>query len=207
MCCLIGLSIVLQHSHALAKVRIVAFGDSLMAGYGLAVQDSFPAQLERALHAKGYAVDVINAGVSGDTTAGGYARLEWVLLDDPDIVIMCLGGNDSLRGLDPAMTRVHLEAILTRLIESGISVVLAGMLAPPNLGPDYTTAFNRVYPQLAQHYEISFYPFFLEGVATQDSLNQADGIHPNAAGVKYIVAAIQPLIIELLDRFHVEALP
>ena len=180
--------------------RLLALGDSLTAGYGLAQEDAFPAQLETALRARGHAVAVLDAGVSGDTTAGGRARLDWVLADDPDAAIVALGGNDGLRGLDPAGTRATLTAIVERLRGEGIPVLIAGMLAPPNLGPDYGAAFNAVFPEVAEETGALLYPFFLEGVAAEPALNQPDGIHPTAEGVAVMVAGILPAVEALLTR-------
>ena len=174
--------------------RLLILGDSLTAGYGLAASEAFPVQLEKALQQSGYNVAVVNAGVSGDTSAGGLARLEWALADAPQIVIVELGGNDALRGLPPEMTFDNLDAILERLKVAGIRVILAGMKAPRNLGDDYTAAFDQIYPQLASKYNVSFYPFFLDGVALDPALNQADGIHPNATGVGVIVERILPVV-------------
>ena len=185
-----------------STLRLLVLGDSLSAGYGLQPADSFPAQLEEALHDAGYDVRVINAGVSGDTTAGGLSRLAWALSDKPHIVLLELGGNDALRGLPPAETYANLDAILARLEDHAISVVLAGMQAPRNLGEDYTTAFDAIYPRLASKYALAFYPFFLEGVALDPALNQADGIHPNAAGVREIVRRILPLLKAELDKIN-----
>ncbi len=179
-------------------VRIVALGDSLTAGFGVAVGDAFPQQLEAALRKRGQAVRVINAGVSGDTTAGGRARLDWALAEKPDAVIVELGANDALRGLPPAMTRANLDAIVTRLKAQGIRVLLAGMRAPPNMGRDYADAFDAVYPALAKRHRIHLYPFFLDGVAARPGLNQPDGIHPNAKGVAAIVDRIVPYVVRLL---------
>jgi acyl-CoA thioesterase-1 len=179
---------------------VVAFGDSLTAGYGVADRESFPARLSQALAARGIAARVINAGVSGDTSAGGRARLDWMLADRPDMAIVELGANDGLRGLEPATTYGNLDAILTRLDAAGVAVLLAGMLAPPNLGAEYGDAFNAVYPRLAAKHDVVFYPFFLDGVAARPRLNQADGIHPNAAGVDAIVARILPYVVEALGR-------
>jgi len=183
---------------AVEPVRIVALGDSLTAGYGLPPEDAFPVRLEARLRRDGYAVRVVNAGVSGDTTAGGLARLGWALADKPAIVIVELGANDALRGLDPAMTERNLDAILTRLGKAGIRVLLAGMYAPPNYGRAYETAFRHLYARLAKRHAVVFYPFFLEGVATVPGLNQADGIHPNARGVGVIVDRIAPYVVRLL---------
>jgi len=181
-------------------IRILALGDSLTAGYGLARSDGFVAQLERALRAKGIPARVIDAGVSGDTTAGGRARLEWALAERPHVAIVALGGNDGLRGLDPASTHANLSAILSRLRERNIPALLAGMLAPPNLGAEYGEAFRNTYAQLAREYEVVFYPFFLEGVAAEPALNQPDGIHPNARGVAVMVERILPSVEQLLAR-------
>ena len=181
------------------KVRILALGDSLTAGYGLPESDSFPARLQLALAAKGVKAEVINGGVSGDTSAGGLARLDWALADDPDIVIVELGANDGLRGLDPAKTQENLEAILQRLAAEKRAVLLAGMKAPPNLGADYGDSFNAIYPALAAKHGVRLYPFFLDGVAADAALNQADGIHPTAAGVEVIVARILPDVMAVID--------
>ncbi|PLX98794.1 MAG: arylesterase, partial [Desulfuromonas sp.] len=171
---------------ALCETRITVLGDSLTAGYGLAADDAFPARLGNSLRTAGHAVTVINAGVSGDTTAGGRARLDWLLADRPDALIVELGGNDALRGLDPEQTRANLAAILERLQQERIPVLLAGMRAPRNLGREYTAEFDRIFPELAEHYDLLFYPFFLDGVVGSPQLNQADGIHPNAQGVAVI---------------------
>jgi len=181
-----------------APQRLLAFGDSLTHGYGLPAGETFPEQLEAALRADGHDVTVINAGNSGDTTAGGRARLDWALADRPDAVILELGANDGLRGLDPAATYDNLDAIMARLTGAGLPVLIAGMLAPPNLGREYGDAFNAVFPRLAEKYAAPLYPFFLDGVAAQAKLNQADGIHPNAAGVAEIVRRIKPQVVALL---------
>jgi acyl-CoA thioesterase-1 len=174
--------------------RLLILGDSLTAGYGLAAEEAFPAQLEEALLQSGRNVSVINAGVSGDTSAGGLARLDWALQDDPQMVIVALGGNDALRGLPPEETFANLDAILERLKVAGIHVILIGMKAPRNLGESYTTAFDQLYPRLAQKHNVGFYPFFLDGVALDPALNQNDGIHPNARGIALIVERILPLV-------------
>jgi acyl-CoA thioesterase I len=181
-------------------VRIVALGDSLTAGLGLARQDAFPAKLEAALRAKGIAVAIENAGVSGDTTAGGLARLDWSVPEGTDAVILELGANDALRGLDPRAARTALETIVKRLKARGIAILLAGMVAPRNLGPDYARAFDAIYPELASRYDLLLYPFFLDGVAVDRAFNQADGLHPTAAGVDAIVARILPKVEELVAR-------
>lgn len=187
--------------HAAAgPVRILAFGDSLTAGYGLDMADSFPTQLERALRERGHEVEVINAGVSGDTTSGGLARLDWALAEQPDAVILALGANDGLRAIDPAVTRENLDRLLEQLNERGLPVLLAGMLAPPNLGRDYGERFNAIYPELAEQHDALLYPFFLEGVAAEADLNQGDGIHPNPRGVAVMVERMLPLVELLIAR-------
>lgn len=180
------------------KLVVLALGDSLTAGYGLPEQHAFPKQLERALAEKDIFVKVINAGVSGDTSAGGLNRLEWALNDDPNVVIVELGANDALRGLDPAITYNNLDAIVKKLLDKGKKVLVAGMKAPPNLGKQYERHFNAIYPTLAEKYEIFLYPFFLDGVAGNPLLNQADGIHPNSKGVSTIVAGILPYVVRLI---------
>lgn len=179
-------------------IRILAFGDSLTSGYGLPDQDSFPSQLERALIAAGESVKLINGGVAGDTSAGGLARLDWSLADKPDLVILELGSNDGLRGLDPAATRKNLAQMLTRLAQDRISTLLVGMKAPRNLGSDYVSAFDAIYEDLAREFRVPLDPFYLEGVAGDPALNQSDGIHPNAAGVAVIVKRMAPEIIALI---------
>lgn len=185
--------------HADDKPVIVAFGDSLTAGFGLDDGDAFPARLEAALRARGIGATVINAGVSGETTAGGRARLDWTLPEKVDLVIVELGANDGLRGIDPADTEANLDWILTTLRMREIPVLLTGMLAPPNLGREYAAAFDPVFPRLATRHQVTFYPFFLEGVAAEAALNQADGLHPNAAGVARIVSRITPFVVQALD--------
>ena len=189
-----------QPGSAGRPVKIVALGDSLTAGLGLPADAAFPARLARALAQKGIAAEVVNAGVSGDTTADGLARLEWSVPDDTDAVILELGANDALRGLDPAHARANLDAILRRLAARRIPALLAGMRAPPNLGGDYTKAFDAIYPDLAAAHGVIFYPFFLDGVAAERGLNQGDGLHPTAAGVDVIVAKILPQVEELIAR-------
>jgi acyl-CoA thioesterase I len=179
-------------------VRIVALGDSLVAGYGLRASEAFPAALQRALAAKGIVAEVANAGVSGDTASGGLARLDWSVADGTDAVIVELGANDALRGLDPVVTRRALDAILRRLKARNLPVLLCGMVAPPNLGADYGGAFNPIYRDLAAQYGAILYPFFLEGVVADPRLNQPDGLHPTAAGVGVIVKAILPKVEELI---------
>ena len=184
---------------ARAEVRLAVLGDSLTAGYGLAQSDSFPAQLEAKLADAGLAVAVINAGVSGDTTAGGRRRLDWLLDDEPQAVIIELGANDGRRGIDPEQTFRNLDAILTRLAEEGLPVLLTGMWAPPNYGLAYGKAFKAVFPRLAEKHDVELYPFFLDGVAGRAGLNQRDGIHPNAEGVAVIVEGILPQVEGLLE--------
>jgi acyl-CoA thioesterase-1 len=201
----LGLALCLGQAGALAggaaaepPLRILAFGDSLTAGLGLSEADSFPGQLEQALRAEGVAVEVVNAGVSGDTTAGGLARLDWALGDDPDLAIVELGANDALRGLSPDAAYRNLNAILEKLDAAGVDVLLTGMLAPPNLGREYEAEFNQIFPRLAEDHDVLFYPFFLDGVAAEPSLLQDDGMHPNAAGVAAIVRAITPYVLRLI---------
>ena len=181
-------------------LTILAFGDSLVAGFGLGSADGFTAKLEAALKAKGIPARIVNGGLSGDTSAGGLARLDWALEPKPDFAIVELGANDGLRGLDPAQTRANLDAILTKLKAKGVPVLFAGMLAPPNMGPDYGKAFNALFPALAEKHVVLFYPFFLDGVAANPALNQADGIHPNAKGVDIIVERILPLVLKLIGK-------
>lgn len=178
--------------------RLVILGDSLTAGYGLAENEAFPARLEAHLRKLGHDVAVEAAGVSGDTTAGGLARLDWSVGADTDAVIVELGGNDALRGLSPALTAENLRKIVAQLRARGLRVLLAGMWAPPNMGRDYADAFNAIFPGIAAEYEVPLYPFFLDGVAADPQLNQADMIHPNAAGVEIIVERIAPYVIALL---------
>jgi acyl-CoA thioesterase-1 len=187
---------------ATRPVKIVVLGDSLTAGLGLGATDAFPAKLQRALTAKGLKVEIINAGVSGDTAAGGLARLDWSVPDGTDAAIVELGANDALRGLEPKTTAAALGSILTRLKERHIPVLLAGMRAPRNLGEDYGRAFDQVFADLAARNDVVFYPFFLEGVAAVPNLNQPDGIHPTAAGVDVIVANILTKVEQLIARVH-----
>jgi acyl-CoA thioesterase-1 len=181
-------------------VRILALGDSLTAGYGLPEPDAFTSQLQRALVGAGLEATVINAGVSGDTSAGGRARLGWAMSDKPDAMILELGANDGLRGLDPKETERNLDAILAGAKAAGLPVLLSGMKAPPNLGAEYGAEFDAVYPRLAAKHGVLFDPFFLEGVAARPELNQDDGIHPNAAGVAVIVERMLPLVLKLAAK-------
>jgi acyl-CoA thioesterase I len=180
--------------------RIVALGDSLTAGYGLASGDGFTDRLQERLRADGLDVEVINAGVSGDTSKGGLARLDWSVPDGTKLVILELGANDALRGVAPEQTRANLDAMLERLKARNIPVLLAGMIAPPNMGEDYGRAFNPIYAELAARHEVPLYPFFLDGVAGEARFNQADGMHPNAEGIGVIVDRIAPQVAELLKR-------
>jgi len=181
-------------------IRIVAFGDSLMAGYQLAMKDAFPAKLEGALKAKGLNVQIVNAGVSGDTSSGGLSRLDWSVPDGTDAVIVELGANDMLRGINPKVTRAALEQIVSKLKQRGIEVMLCGMLGAPNYGEAYTKEFNAIYPALASTNDLVFYPFFLDGIAADAKLNQRDGLHPTEAGVDTIVTRITPKVEELIAR-------
>ena len=178
----------------------MAFGDSLTAGLGVSPEESYPFQLQRRLDEAGYRYRVINAGISGETTAGGLRRVSWVLSSKPSIVILELGGNDGLRGLDLKDTRSNLEKIIQRLQAAGVTVVLAGMKLPPNYGDDYTARFSAMYHELARAYHLTLMPFFLEGVATQTGLNQADGIHPTGAGYRVIVENLMRMLEPLLAK-------
>ena len=188
-------------------IKIVALGDSLTAGLGLPANAAFPARLEQSLKAKGDAVEIVNAGVSGDTATGGLARLDWSVPEGTDAVILELGANDMLRGFNPEVTRDALDAILRRLAARHIAVLLCGMRAAPNLGPEYGTAFERIYPELAAKYGVLIYPFFLDGAAADLKLLQHDGLHPNAAGVDVIVACILPKVEELIARARTQHPP
>jgi acyl-CoA thioesterase I len=181
-------------------IRLVALGDSLSAGYNLPQEAAFPVALERALKAKGYRVEVANAGVSGDTSSGGLDRLDWSVPDGTDGVILELGANDMLRGLDPAGTRKNIEAIVERLKSRDIPVMLAGMYASRNLGPEYVQKFDGIYPDIAKKHDLVLYPFFLDGVAGDRSLNLPDGMHPTAKGVEIIVERILPSVESFLAR-------
>jgi acyl-CoA thioesterase-1 len=173
---------------------MVVLGDSLSAGLGLSVSAAFPVRLQKALKAKGIEVNMINAGVSGDTTSGGRDRLDWSVPEGTEAVILELGANDALRGIDPKVTRAALTEILTRLQARKVAVLLCGMLAPPNYGADYSAKFNAIYPDLAKTFQVPLYPFFLEGVASEAKLNQPDGLHPTAEGIDLIVKNILPAV-------------
>lgn len=194
----IGLGL-LQAPAEAAPLRVMMLGDSLTAGYGLPPEQALPVQLEQALKKAGLDVRVLNAGVSGDTTAGGLARLDWSLAEKPDIVLVGLGANDALRGLDPERAYANLDTILTRLQAKGIRTMLLGMLAPPNLGSDYGRRFAAIYERLAEKHKVPLYPFLLDGVAAQAKLNQPDGIHPNAEGVAAIVERLAPAVRQLIE--------
>ena len=180
--------------------RIVAIGDSQTAGYGLPTGEDFVTQLETALQAKGYKIEIENAGVSGDTTAGGLQRIDWAIGDGADFVILELGANDALRGIDPGETRRNLSQIIEVIQQKDIPILLAGMRAPPNMGSEYARAFDQIFPDLASRYKTGYYPFFLEGVAADPALNQDDYIHPNAEGVKVIVGNMLPYVTEFINQ-------
>jgi acyl-CoA thioesterase-1 len=196
---LAALALLLATEADAAPCRIAVLGDSLTAAYGLDVADGFPARLEQALRERGYDCAVLDAGVSGDTSAGGLARLDWMLADQPSHVIVELGGNDGLRALPPEQMAQNLDQIIARLEDESIPVLLTGMLAPPNLGRDYGDAFAAVFPELAEKHDVPLYPFFLEGVAGDALLNQGDGIHPTAQGIGTIVENILPTVTDWLD--------
>jgi acyl-CoA thioesterase I len=195
---IIALALVLTAAAGPAPVRLLVLGDSLSAGYGLARADGFEAQLTAALRAHGHDMTIVDGAVSGDTSAGGLARLDWSLGDGADAAIVELGANDGLRGVDPAVTEKNLTAILDRLAARHIPVLLSGMYALPNLGPDYAAAFRAVFDRLGARPGVLYDPFFLDGVATVPALNQPDRLHPNADGVKRIVARLLPLVKKLL---------
>ena len=184
-----------------APVKLAILGDSLAAGYGVKPEQAIPARLEAALKAQGRNVAVINHGVSGDTTAGGLQRVDWMLADKPDIVMVELGANDALRALDPGEAERNLDAIITKLKAAGVTVWLAGMLAPRNFGPEYTRQFDGLYKRLAEKHNVPLYAFFLDGVAQDPTLNQGDGIHPNPKGVDVIVGRLLPFVTRNLDDY------
>jgi acyl-CoA thioesterase-1 len=185
-------------THVTKPIKMVVLGDSLSAGLGLPAPAAFPARLQKALEAKGIVVEMINAGVSGDTSSGGRDRLDWSVPEGTEAVILELGANDALRGTDPALTRAALSDILTRLKARKIAVLMCGMVAPPNYGSDYAARFNSIYPDLAKSFAVPLYPFFLEGVAANRKLNQADGLHPTAEGIDIIVNNILPTVQALV---------
>ena len=182
-------------------VKLVFLGDSLSAGYGVKPDEAIPVRLEAALKKQGRNVSVINHGVSGDTTAGGLDRVDWMLADKPDIVLVELGANDALRGSDPVAAERNLDAIIGKLKAAGVTVWLAGMLAPRNFGPDYAQQFDGLYKRLADKYDVPLYPFFLDGVAQDPALNQADGLHPNPKGVDVVVEHLLPFVTKNLDAY------
>ena len=178
--------------------RIVGFGDSLMAGYGLNPGESFPEKLEKALQAKGHDVVIANAGVSGDTSSGGLSRLDWSVPDGTQLVILELGANDMLRGVEPAITEKNLDTMMSRLKDRKINVLLAGMRAAPNLGPDYQAEFDAIFPMLAAKYGVALYPFFLDGVAAEPAYQLEDGLHPNASGIDRMVERVLPEVEKII---------
>jgi len=197
---LIYLGLVTNAGAAPDQLRILALGDSLTAGYGLSQADSFPARLATALRDSGIAAEIVNAGVSGDTTSGALQRLDW-LMDKPyDLAIVELGANDALRAVDPSVTEENLSLIVDKLKASGATVLLAGMKAPRNLGPDFARSFDGIFPSVTKRHGVAFYPFFLDGVAAHPDLNQQDGMHPNAKGVTIIVERILPFVIKALGK-------
>ncbi|MFK0277948.1 arylesterase [Ensifer sp. NPDC090286] len=183
-------------------ISLIGFGDSLMAGYQLPPEDAFPARLEKALKEKGFDVTIANAGVSGDTSSGGLARIDWSVPDGTKGVILELGANDALRGIAPEETRKNVEAMITRLKDRGIAVLLAGMMAPPNMGADYAARFNPIYPELAEKYGLELYPFFLDGVVTEAKLKLEDGMHPNGDGVGVMVEKALPVVERFLATLN-----
>ncbi|MYE02223.1 MAG: arylesterase [Alphaproteobacteria bacterium] len=198
LACVLAAALFGADGAAAAEARLLMLGNSITAGFGLAPEDGLVAQLRRRLSADGIDAVVLDGGVSGDTAAGGLARLDWMLGDRPSHAVVALGGNDALRGLDPARTEAALAAILDRLAAEDIPVLLAGMKAPRNLGRAYVEAFDGIYPRLAARYEVVFYPFLLEGVAADPALNQPDGIHPNAKGAAAVAARLKPYVVRLL---------
>ena len=183
-------------------MRIVGFGDSLMAGYELAPEEAFPVKLEAALRDSGYDVRIANAGVSGDTTSGGLSRLDWSIPDGTDAVLLQLGGNDALRGITPEESRANIDDMIVKLKQRGIAVLLVGILAPPNMGSNYAARFNRIYPELSERHNVALYPFFLDGVAAEAGLDIGDGIHPNARGVDVMVERFLPHAVMLIERIY-----
>ena len=204
LCLIAGFAAAPTKADAADEIKLVGFGDSLMAAYNLQASEGFPARLEAALRDRGHNVSIADAGVSGDTTSGGLARLDWSIPDGTDGVILELGANDALRGLPPEKTRDNLEAMIKRLEERGIAVLLAGMLTPPNMGADYQTAFNAIYPDLAAKYDVMLYPFFLDGVITNSELLLSDGMHPNPNGINTMVEKILPVAEQFLSDIKAE---
>lgn len=185
-------------------LKLAVLGDSLSAGYGLPLSSAFPAKLEKALRAKGFQVDILNAGVSGDTATGGRERVDWSIPDGTDAVIVELGANDTLRAVDPKVTRAALDEIVKRLKARGMAVMLAGMYAPRNYGADYVAQFDTIYPDLAKAHDILLYPFFLDGVAGDSKLNQSDGMHPTSEGIDVIVARILPTVESFVTQISAQ---
>ena len=196
------MTIALSSAARAETISLVGFGDSLMAGYQLPPQDAFPARLEKALKEKGLDVTIANAGVSGDTSSGGLARIDWSVPDGTKGVILELGANDALRGIPPEETRKNIEAMITRLKDRGIPVLLAGMMAPPNMGADYAARFNPIFPELAEKYGLELYPFFLDGVVTEAKLKLEDGMHPNGDGVGVMVEKALPIVERFLATLN-----
>ena len=194
------MSVTLQAAQSRRTLQIVAFGDSLSAGFQLRPSDAFPAKLEAALKAKGHAVEIADAGVSGDTTAAGLQRIDWAVPDGTDIVILEFGANDMLRGLDPNAARANLDALVKRLQAKGATVLLTGMRSLGNWGADYAARFEAIFPDLAKAHGVMLYPFFLDGVVGRRELNLSDGMHPNAAGVDEIVRRIQPMVEQVIAQ-------
>ncbi|QRY67235.1 arylesterase [Ensifer sp. PDNC004] len=192
----------LSYTARAETISLIGFGDSLMAGYQLPPEDAFPARLEKALKEKGFDVTIANAGVSGDTSSGGLARIDWSVPDGTKGVILELGANDALRGIAPEETRKNIEAMITRLKDRGIAVLLAGMMAPPNMGADYAARFNPIYPELAEKYGLELYPFFLDGVVTEAKLKLEDGMHPNGDGVGVMVEKALPVVERFLATLN-----
>lgn len=195
-------SLALANQNAVSDrpLAVVGFGDSLMSGFQLPIQDSFTAQLEKALKDKGVNVTITNAGVAGETTTDGVSRLDWSVPEGTDLVILEFGANDALRGIDPAISEKNLSDILEKLKQRNVQVILAGMLAPPNMGNDYAQKFNAIFPRLAEKYDVPLYPFFLDGVATVKSLQLADGEHPNTEGVAKMVEGFLPLMEKTISQ-------
>jgi len=194
-----ALALALTRAAAAEPLSGVGFGDSLMAGYQLGPGEAFPEKLEAALKAEGFDVTIANAGVSGDTTTGGLARLDWSVPDGTDFVILELGANDALRGISPEITRDNLDTMISRLEERGIDVILAGILSPPNMGDGYAAQFNPIFPELAEKHGVPLYGFFLDGAITRGDLMLSDGMHPNAAGVDEMVGKFLPVMREYLS--------
>jgi acyl-CoA thioesterase I len=197
--CLVVLALV-SPARAADPIRVLAFGDSLTAGYGLPEAETLTARLADALNKMGRPAAVINGGVSGDTTADGLTRIDWALADKPQVMVLALGANDMLRGIDPNSTRANLEGIIEKAKVAGVEIVLAGMLAPPNLGEEYKSAFDAIYPELAKTHNLLFMPFLLQDVAQVSDLNQGDGIHPNGNGVAIMVRNLLPYVTQAIDR-------